>query len=237
MGTTVLITTANQPPKNVPFLQMTDVALRQITAKASVFFWAAQGIEKIVIADATGGSLLDDNELLLLKKINVDVEQISYCQNDSLIKSRGKGYGEGELLKFALENSIFLRAGENFFKCTGKVYCRNFESIFKMIKHNNLQSIFWRHLGEGDSLQQWADIRFFYTTREFCEESLIPAYQRSDDRQAAAEYFVFHLLNEKLLTGKAPRPLLSGFEGGTGRQYFDSSFGVLDENCPCWVSS
>jgi len=77
----------------------------------------------------------------------------------------------------------------------------------------------------------------YYTTKEFFHDSLIPAYQKANDIKAAAEYNVFHLLNEKLIAGKAPRPLLSGFEGGTGKQYFDSSFGVLDENCPCWVST
>ena len=237
MSSTVLITTANQPPNGVPFLEMTDAAIRCVTAKASVFFWAAQGIEKIVIADATGGTLLDSSEVLLLKQINVDVEQISYYQDEQQLRLKGKGYGEGELLSFALENSITLGTVDRFFKCTGKVYCRNFEAIINMVNHNKLQSIFWRHLGEGGSLQQWADIRFYYTTKEFCHDSLIPAYQKANDSKAAAEYYVFHLLNEKLIAGKAPRPLLSGFEGGTGKQYFDSSLGVLDENCPCWVST
>jgi hypothetical protein len=123
VGTTVLITTANKPPKDIPYLQMTNEAMRYITAKASVFFWAALGIEKIVIADATGGFLLDSEETLLLKQMGVDVEQISYCQNEDLIKQKGKGYGEGMLIKFALENSTFLRSENNFFKCTGKVYC------------------------------------------------------------------------------------------------------------------
>ena len=106
-----------------------------------------------------------------------------------------------------------------------------------MINNNKLQSIFLRHLGEGGSLQQWADIRFNYMTKKFCLESLIPEYQKAYDIKSAAGYFVFHLLNEKLIVGTAPRPLRSGFEGGTGKQYFDSSLGVLDENCPCWVST
>jgi len=235
--TTVLITTANKPPKDVPFLQMTNIAMRFITAKASVFFWAAQGIEKIVIADATGGYLLDSEEILLLKQIGVDVEQISYYQNENLIKSKGKGYGEGELIKFALENSIFLKNENNFFKCTGKVYCRNFKEILQIIKKSNIQNIFWRNLGEGDSLKPWADMRFFYTTKNFCEEVLIPAYLKSDDHIAAAEYFCFNVLNEKLPTAKTLRPLLSGFAGITGKQYFDLSLGMLDIRCPCWVGT
>jgi hypothetical protein len=236
MSSTVLITIANKPPRDIPYLQMTNLAMRYITAKASIFFWAAHGIEKIVIADATGDTLLDDKEVALLKQIGVGVEQISYCQNEDLIKLRGKGYGEGELIKFALKNSTILKSENSFFKCTGKIYCRNFETVLQMIKENNIQNIFWRHLGEGDSLMPWADMRFFYTTKIFCEEYLIPAYLKSDDRkEEAVEYFCFNIFNERLSSAKTLRPLLSGFSGGTGQQYFDLGLGVLDIAYPCWV--
>ena len=114
MSSTVLITTANQPPKGVPFLKMTDAAIRCVTAKASVFFWAAQGIDKIVIADATGGTLLDSDEVLLLKQINVDVEQISYYQDEQQLRFKGKGCGEVELLSFTSENSITFETEDSF---------------------------------------------------------------------------------------------------------------------------
>lgn len=236
MKSTVLITTATAPPKNMPHLAMTSAAARRITAKAAVFFWAAQGIEKIVIADATGNTLINSDEILLLKQMNVSIEQIHYLQNNELIKSRGKGYAEGELIKFSLENSSFLKNENNFFKCTGKVYCRNFREIFEMIKQHGLENIFWRHIGDGDPIQPWADMRFFYTSKNFCEKYLIPAYLNADDNMGqAAEYYCFNMLNEKLPTAKAFRPLLSGFSGGTGDQYFDLSFGALDFNYPCWA--
>lgn len=170
MSSVVLITTANAPPEEVPFLNMTDFATRYITAKAAVFFWAAQGIKQIVIADATGGHLLDEEEILLLKKMGVEVEQISYLQNEDSVKSKGKGYGEGQLLKFALSNSAILSRANNFFKCTGKVYCRNFDAIETLIQENNIDNIFWRHLDDGDPSKPWADMRFFYTTKNFFEE-------------------------------------------------------------------
>ena len=122
---------------------MTNAAIRCVTAKASVFPWAAQGIEKIVIADATGGTLLDGNGVLLLKQINADVEQISYYQDEQQLRLKGKGYGEGKLLSFALENSIILETVASFLKFTGKEYRRNLEAITSMINHNKLQSIFW----------------------------------------------------------------------------------------------
>ncbi len=70
----VLITTAIKPPTGVIGLKMTSMAKRKITAKAAVFFWASSGIKKIVIADATGQTLLNDADLLLLSQMNVQVE-------------------------------------------------------------------------------------------------------------------------------------------------------------------
>lgn len=235
MSSTVLITTANKPPKNVPFLEMTNYAARFITAKASVFFWAAHGVKKIVICDATGGELLTGADLVLLEQMDVNVEQISYIQNDDLVIAKGKGYGEGLLIEFALRNSKFLGEESNFFKCTGKVYCRNFESVFELIKQNNIQNIFWRYLGEGDGLQAWADMRFFYASKKFYEEILIPAYLNSDDSKACVEHLSFIAINENLPQAKALRPMLSGFAGYTGKPYFDVSLGYLDMNYPCWV--
>jgi len=67
----VLITTANSPPTGVPNEGMTNVAARLLTAKAAVFFWAAQGVRKIVIADATGGDLIQSDDVALLRQMNV----------------------------------------------------------------------------------------------------------------------------------------------------------------------
>lgn len=238
MSSVVLITTANVPPKEVPFLKMTDFATRYITAKAAVFFWAAQGIKQIVIADATGEALLNEQEILLIRKMGVEVEQISYFQNENSVKLKGKGYGEGQLLKFALMNSDFLNHAKSFFKCTGKIYCRNFGEIANLIQENNIENIFWRHLDDGDPSKPWADTRFFYSSKNFCEEKIIPAYLNSDDGiSAATEYNCFNILNASLPTATALRPLLSGFSGGTGKQYFDMSFGFLDYNFPCWYST
>jgi hypothetical protein len=74
---------------------MTNVSKRIITAKAAVFFWSALGVKKIVIADATGQTLLDDSEVLMLNQMGVELEQVHYLQDNDLVIKKGKGYGEG----------------------------------------------------------------------------------------------------------------------------------------------
>ena len=55
---------------------------------------------------------------------------------------KGKGYGEGKLLSFALENSIILETVDSFFTCTGKEYRRNFEAMTNMINPINSKVFF-----------------------------------------------------------------------------------------------
>ena len=229
----VLITTATKPPPGVFALEMTNFAKRIITAKAGVFFWSALGAQKIVIADATGQTLLNQEEVQLLKQMNVEVEQVSYLQNIELVKTKGKGYGEGALIKFALHTSLFLQSCSNFFKCTGKVYCRNFGEIQKVIQQNNLRNMFWREAHYSGAL----DSRFFYTSKDFCENFVLPAYENVDDKAGImAEYCIQQVAQEHLKPGTSLRPILSGFSGSVNKPYMDSSLGLFDHNFPCWGS-
>jgi len=174
MSSTVLITTATAPPDGMMFLTTTDHATRRITAKAAVFFWAIQGVEKIVIADATGTTLLDQNEISMLNQMNIEVEQLCYFQDEVLAKQKGKGYAEGKLMQFALQNSEILRSEASFFKCTGKIYCRNFAQIRNTIRTHRFKNIFWENIDEFGVARGWADTRFFilqliFSTTIFCQ--------------------------------------------------------------------
>jgi hypothetical protein len=231
----LLITTALKPPADIPFLGMTGVAERTISAKAALFFWAGLGVKKIVLADATNTLLLNDADLDLLGRMEVQIEQLAYQQDDALVVSRGKGYGEGMLISYALQNSKVLLQANSFFKSTSKTYCRNLGPILDVLVQNDIKKIFWQYLGDGDFNRRWVDLRFFYTSRRFCEDCLIEAFLQSDDKIAAAEHYVFNLLNSKLQSAKTIRPLISGFSGGLNQAYFDDTLGHLDRYFPCWI--
>jgi hypothetical protein len=236
LNTTVLITTATAPPIGIPHLAMTGVAARLISAKAAIFFWASQGVQNIVIADATNISLLNADEIALLAQINVRVEQLQFMQDHEQLRQRGKGYGEGKLIEFALDHSLILKETDHFFKCTGKVFCRNFHAIAQMIESSQLSNIFWGHFSDLHALQAWADMRFFYASKEFCKQYILPAYaQANDSAGVAAEFFCLRAITQNLSPIYSLRPLLSGFAGSTGQQYPDESLGALDYRYPSWI--
>ena len=235
---TVLITTANNPPDGMPYLEMKDPVMRTIAAKAALYFWVCQGIEQIVLADATGTNLLTEQEEAEIDKSETRVEQISYRQASEDVVKKGKGYGEGRLIEYAINNSELLAREQYFFKCTGKVYVRNFPSIAATIKTNNISSLFWRYMGEdGSSREPWADCRFYYTSKSFAKSHLLPAYFESDDSaRTYCEYQVHEVLNRNMKAHRGHRPLIAGYVGATGQTYFDSSLGSLDYNFPCWLT-
>ena len=229
----VLITTATKPPDGVYALEMTNVAKRKVTAKAAIFFWSALGVKKIIVADATGQTLLEESEVLLLNNMEVEIEQIEYLQDNRLVIQKGKGYGEGALIKYALQKSQLLKNENSFFKCTGKVYCRNFAEIFDLVQTNNIKNIFWRDALKSSTI----DTRFFYVSKDFCNNVLLPVFESIDDKNnTTMEHAVMNAARQRMIQGTSIRPMLSGFSGGMDKPYFDSSLGFLDQNLPCWVS-
>lgn len=235
MNTPLLITSAIEPPQNVPFLQLKDPIKRKLITKAALLFWVAKGVKQIVLADATGRKALSDEEVRELDSLNVETEQISYAQDVARLIDKGKGQAEGRLIEFALDNSRLLGGATHFYKSTGKTFVRNFADINNMILRNSFDVMFWKRV-EPDSLTQpWADCRFYFSSKDFARKHLIPAYLRTDDKVAACEYHILQELNRTATTGLAPRPLVHGVEGGTDQDYFDQSLGILDTQLQCWA--
>ena len=232
---TVLITSAIAPPANTPMLGMTDHNLRAITTKAAIYFWVGQGQKNIVVCDSTGSSVLTDEELLSIRKLHIGIEQIAYRQDDAMVVGRGKAFAEGQLIKFALDNSELLIKSGHFFKCTGKMFCRNFAAICDLIATHNIANMFWKLYEHTLVDRNLVDARFFYTSIVDFHRFVLPAYAASSESQIV-EYQLSLSLNSHLSKGAGRRPLLSGFSGGRGDQCQEYYLGDLDLTYPCWYS-
>jgi len=235
MSAPILITTAIAPPANTPTLRMSDSNMRSVTTRAAIFFWVGQGQKSIVICDATQSSVLSLEELTTLQKLGVLIEQLSYQQDDMLLAQRGKGFAEGQLIKFAVENSRLLGRSDSFFKCTGKVFCRNFAAIQQLIARNNIEHMYWKLFESSLVDRNLVDARFFLTSRSHFQQLLLPAYAQSTETRIL-EYNLSLSLDGQLQRGTSLRPQLSGFAGGTGNQYPECYLGELEASYPCWYS-
>jgi hypothetical protein len=233
----ILITAAIRPPDKMPYLKMKDAASRLTATKMALFSWAMQGVRNLVIADATDSPVLSEEEMALLRQMGINVEQIHFAQDEAQVGLLGKGYAEGKLIEFALENSRLLAQEEYFFKCTGKIFCRNFQNIIALIQHHKLRGLFWRR-HRAKKILGALDPRFFYTSTSFFKENLAAEYALSNDTEDKfVENLCGHLLDKRCPQGHATRPLLAGFEGGTGEQIETIPLGELDQNFPCWFQA
>jgi hypothetical protein len=92
-------------------------------------------------------------------------------------------------------------------------------------------------MGDGSFTEPWADCRFYYTSKRFARDHLLPAYFQSDDNaHVTCEYHIYEALDRNIKVHRGHRPFITGYAGATGEAYFDSSLGSLDYNFPCWVT-
>lgn len=242
MTVPLLITTALAPPEGVPSLAMAEGALRVVSGKAALFWWAAQGVRRIVVADATGQELLGPEDVALLARLGVELEQIQYQQDAAMVLSCGKGRAEGELIDFALGQSRLIAEAGHFYKCTGKVICRNFAELDRHLGEAGIESVVWKQvpdgIGDATFLLRFAELRFYRMSVGLAREFLLHEYAKANDTaHTIAEYCVAMAIEGYMNAGHTPRPMLSGFSGGSGGAYFEGSLGVLDAAMPCWVAN
>ena len=127
----LLLTSCIYPNKDVPFLELKDSKIRKQQYLLSIeFFIKESNIDKIVFCDSSNAK--EESYLTnLAKKYNKNFEWISFVGNNSLVNKFGKGYGEGEIIEYALRNSILLKKSDYILKITGRMIVKNIDLIIK----------------------------------------------------------------------------------------------------------
>ena len=228
----ILISCAIKPPRRLKATKLIDPHIRLAATKSAIFYWVALGAKEIVIVDSTNTSPLSNDDIEIVEKCGVKVEILLFQQNDEEIEVYGKGYGEGYIIKHAIEYSKILSTHEYFYKITGKCFCRNFMDLDSLINQNKIKSIFWRlfdrHFNGGDL--RLIDTRFFFTSKSFFMDYMFPVYIQAKD--FSIERLIVTVLAEKLAAVYVKRPQISGFSGGFGAIYSENDLGYLEHSFP-----
>ena len=175
MQSPVLITTAIKPSDTSARLSNVDERLELTLAGLEQLIKFNPGVIFVV---CDGSNFDFSNEIqAIAAKYNCRKWEFLRFQNDSRgVVRLGKGYGEGEIIKYALHNSRILAESEYFFKCTGKLWVEN---ISEKLSGFNRKAAFCFY---GAIRPKMIDTRFYLVEKKFYIEKLIDAHLSVSDR-------------------------------------------------------
>lgn len=216
LDNTILLTaTINPSVSNTPLTVINDPIIRLNQYLFTVHqLIKSKGFAKIIFCENTNYPADFKKEKELAKKNGVEIEFIKFEGSYSKIEQQGKGYGEGEIISYALENSCLLKTASSFYKLTGRITVSN---IYSLVKNSKKSNLFIRYKSGVDSV----DTRFFKSDIKFYKEHLMPVYKLVDDFNENYLEVVFYksLEKESRLSKFSEYPNFIGFSGSTGQSY------------------
>ena len=184
---------------------------------------------KIIVCDNSGykypASLYD-----LAASHNKKIELLSFSGSNKLVADHGKGYGEGEILKFVISNSILIREAEGFLKVTGRLKVINIDKVLKDCNHwenyfNPISLLRPRFLVPKEA-RPCVEVRVYYATTDFFRNVLLEAYTRVRDKN---KYFLEHAYHEAIASSSikvkcfSTAPEITGMSGSNGWMFKERS--------------
>jgi hypothetical protein len=188
--------------------------------------------KKIVFCENTNYAH-DYNPLIeKAKKSGKELEILAFNGNYPIIRQKGKGYGEGETIEYALKNSLLLKDCRSFFKLTGRLAIANLDKIVASTKVDN--GFIWHpkeiYRRETDHVETY----FFKVSIEFYTTKLLDAYQEVDEiKHRFIEHIFFgRLRNLNIRAFKYPLQII-GNSGTSGKPYLGSQNAIRMEQICC----
>jgi len=176
---------------------------------------------KLILCD---GSNFDFKPIIKEKFPSTEAECLYFENDRSKIITHGRGYGEGEIVKFALKHSAFLREADRFAKCSSKLWVENYAECASEWADDCLFSAIFKNffsISKRVEMTQ-VDTRFYISTNAFYLKNLADAHCQIDSTSGFGleDSFCAALrkINQKRYLFSA-LPIIRGVGGGTGKYY------------------
>lgn len=205
-----ILLTATVDPGNVQ-AAVKDPIQRLTQYATSLLCWVRTGpFDRIVVCENSGYENLEPLHKIAAST-SKKVEILSFRGNVEA-QTRGKGYGEAEIMEHAFRNSKLIRESWTVWKVTGRLYVLNAEKIRKV------------HLGDRHVMT--SDTRFYKISQNFYWCHLHHLKDGLDDSRSEGfiESVYGHQLmamNEGYVKVFREQIILAGQGGGSGSWYGD----------------
>ena len=210
-----------------PFTKITDPSTRaQATLRALSQWMTLCKDTNFVLCDGSGYDLSRDIEGWPAID-HSRVEVLAFENDRNQVSLKGKGHGEGEIIRHALDHSVTLKSATSFVKCTGKLWVENYHSCRKT--YNGIAG--FSHFGFLNLMA--VDTRFFIVQKDFFKTHLLLSYTRCDDSRG---YYLEHVYLDSLNNIDRKRwmlqvyPRTRGLSGTSGEEYRSSTLKRVGKN-------
>lgn len=192
---------------------------------------------QLVICDGSG---YDFTSCIQARFPSAQIECLAFKNNPDQVKKHGKGYGEGEIIRYALANSTLLQSADAFIKCTAKLWVLNLDDCMKQWNGQFACNAYFANVFSFKKTQlQFIDTRFYISTKAFYLQYFSEAHMdlggtagRSIE-DAFLEAIRRHHIEHILL--RIP-PIICGVGGGSGKYYKSGRMRILKDRFRNWIA-
>lgn len=210
----VILLTACVNPSGMPFTVLTDTSERLRQYRDALDFYLNETPFPIVFCENTLCDFSSDY------KSFIDNGRLEYLTFDGnrFDKSKGKGYGEANIMEEAFRRSRLLATCDMLVKITGRLIVRNIALLLKdndRMLTTTIQTFFPNH--------RMIDSRVLVIPKEYAMNDFLTRKERINDSEGV---FFEHVLYESLLSRHSyvyipflKVPLIEGMSGSKGDEY------------------
>lgn len=214
----VLIFTSCVTPGNMTYTAIVDPEFRRKEYVSSLQYYLSHTNYRIVVVDNSGYKYEE------LDGKFPDRLEILYFHGNDYKSELGKGYGEGLILKYAFDHSVFLRDYEGpVAKVSGRHQVMNINALTNV---HSLCSIFSKKVFFAIVLEcdKWIVSDFFIAPKSFYRALCESLQDVNDSKGYYFEHCLYDVVRHEREKGNvkpvhSPFPLeQNGFSGSTGRK-------------------
>lgn len=228
---TLLITSAIDLSKAMAYqveLIDTDIRLTQYIDSIKFAINHYSCISHIVFCDNTNYRFDYTQLTQFAQAKGKTLEMLSFEGDFDKIEKLGKGFGEGELIKYALMNSKTLNSCDYFYKLTGRLFIKNMDAVIRFTKSPNAFIYYPSILYQNKF--DYVNTIFYKVEKNLYLNVLLDSHIYVNDlKYIYLENIFFSKLKYYPLKSFGIFPIISGQSGSTGLKYDLSSFKLFIE--------
>lgn len=211
-----------------PFTKISNVSQRVAATLRALVNWRALCPDTdFVLCDGSGYDLSREVSAADRSAGSSRTEILCFENDRDQVRDKGKGHGEGEIIKYALENSSTLKSAPSFAKCTGKLWVENYWSC--RTAYNGIAGFSYF----GFLKVVAVDTRFFIVQRQFFQDKLLGSYTQCDDPlgKYLENVYLDALQSTRRKNWMLPvYPIIRGLSGTSGQEYRHDFFKQAGKN-------